>query len=456
MLSKVFCAALFAGSVSAAQHSRREWCASPPLPNPHAGPSLSDAKSGLQFRGSFRDLSLFIHSEAAAAPELDGEPCADFDRHRAGNDGLWVLEFDYEKDMKASRAEAERKGLRVYLTRNNTYVAGGGDSLPEKLGVDTCGADLHQRVISVAPAPVRPQAPLTGEARARRTRASKTVNAGVQEAVETVKKAELEKFLETLAGFNSRNSYTGSNLDEATQLIADNYAGLGMTVTRKSFRDDMSALVVAEVKGHGKDKKVVVIGAHADSRSTDSKSPTQRAPGADDNGTGTTALWAVANALSKTKLKFYHDLRLVSFTGEEQGLLGSRALAKEYAEAGVEVQAMINGDMLGYREPGEPITLAFVDRNADPEITSVARDIVKTYLPNLRQGSTTACCSDQQSFYEQGYPALGLFEHPGTAVEYPQYHKSNDLPEFVDFDQLEQEAKAFVALAFALSEPLEN
>ena len=40
------------------------------------------------------------------------------------------------------------------------------------------------------------------------------------------------------------------------------------------------------------------------------------------------------------------------FCGEEQGLIGSRAIAAAYAAAGEPLYAMVNADMLGYTLPG--------------------------------------------------------------------------------------------------------
>ena len=57
--------------------------------------------------------------------------------------------------------------------------------------------------------------------------------------------------------------------------------------------------MIAELPGTevGDNLPIVVIGAHYDSRSTDRVSPTQRAPGADDNGSGSAALVEMARII---------------------------------------------------------------------------------------------------------------------------------------------------------------
>ena len=69
---------------------------------------------------------------------------------------------------------------------------------------------------------------------------------------------------------------------------------------------------------------LVVLGAHYDSRGSFGST---RAPGADDDGSGTTALLAVARAIGKAGVVFKSNVELCLFAGEEQGLLGSKAHA---------------------------------------------------------------------------------------------------------------------------------
>jgi len=141
----------------------------------------------------------------------------------------------------------------------------------------------------------------------------------------------------------------------------------------------------------------------------------------------------------------------MTFCGEEQGLLGSRAIARQYKADGVNVVAMFNIDMVGYRRPvnGVPgiITLAFMDRSVDPGLTASCKDIVAQYVPlgdssDTYIGDTAGCCSDQQSFFENGYASLGVFETNTSTVVYPDYHRDTDTPDKVNYDQVAQFAKA--------------
>lgn len=66
----------------------------------------------------------------------------------------------------------------------------------------------------------------------------------------------------------------------------------------------------------------VLLSAHYDSRGSFGMT---RAPGGDDDGSGTTALLAIARTIARKGIKFLSNVELIAFAGEEQGLLGSRA-----------------------------------------------------------------------------------------------------------------------------------
>lgn len=76
--------------------------------------------------------------------------------------------------------------------------------------------------------------------------------------------------------------------------------------------------VVAEIPGSTKPEEVVIVGGHLDSWDGPGSQ------GAADNGTGITAALEAARILNKAGAKPNRTIRFVLFTGEEQGLWGSR------------------------------------------------------------------------------------------------------------------------------------
>jgi Zn-dependent M28 family amino/carboxypeptidase len=92
--------------------------------------------------------------------------------------------------------------------------------------------------------------------------------------------------------------------------------------------------------------------AHYDSRGRDRTSLTETAPGANDDGSGLAMLFELAAVIRDFEATFEHSIMIVCFGAEEQGLVGSRALAARLSEDDVDVIAMYAADMIGYRVPG--------------------------------------------------------------------------------------------------------
>lgn len=134
---------------------------------------------------------------------------------------------------------------------------------------------------------------------------------------------------------------------------------------------DLSAYPATE-----KTNETVLLSAHYDSRGSFGS---VRAPGGDDDGSGTTAVIAIARTIARKGISFKKNVQLCLFAGEEQGLLGSRAYARElalhqcnlllttYLEIGelraqnANLTLMIQADMLAYHVPGEPVQLGLPD-----------------------------------------------------------------------------------------------
>ena len=70
----------------------------------------------------------------------------------------------------------------------------------------------------------------------------------------------------------------------------------------------------------------VLLSGHYDSRGSFGS---VRAPGGNDDGSGITALLAIARTIARKGVKFHANVELVAFAGEEQGLLGSRAYSRQ-------------------------------------------------------------------------------------------------------------------------------
>ena len=90
---------------------------------------------------------------------------------------------------------------------------------------------------------------------------------------------------------------------------------------------------VAEIRGTEQPGQVVILGAHLDSWDLGT--------GTTDNGTGSMVVLEAARAMAQSGLKPKRTIRFILFSGEEQGLLGSRAYAAAHAAKADSIQAVL-------------------------------------------------------------------------------------------------------------------
>ncbi len=96
-------------------------------------------------------------------------------------------------------------------------------------------------------------------------------------------------------------------------------------IQNKFYNDDLNSFnIIGEIPGSEKSKadEIVMIGAHFDSWHSGT--------GATDNGAGSGVMLEAMRILKATGLRLRRTVRIALWTGEEQGLLGSRAYVKQH------------------------------------------------------------------------------------------------------------------------------
>jgi len=288
------------------------------------------------------------------------------------------------------------------------------------------------------------------------TQSSADPDPHVAEFISRLSLDDIQASVERLSTYNSRNSNSPDTVQAANWLRGYMEQFGCQNVQLIPFRAGWAPNVVCEIPGTDPSAPAVVVGAHYDSRSTNVNSPTQRAPGADDNGSGTAAVLEIlstATGLIRDEgFSFQRKIIFAIFAGEEQGLVGSAALATSYVNNDVDLTAMVNLDMIGYPDNAFPQTLYWMSGATTSSLTQLAIELTRTYLgENTLLATTGACCSDQQSFYSRGYPAASIFESR-TASNNPNYHQSSDLPATVNFQHVLRNTRSAAALITTLAE----
>jgi len=98
---------------------------------------------------------------------------------------------------------------------------------------------------------------------------------------------------------------------------------LRINAQNKFYDDDLNSFnIIGEIPGTDKADEVVMIGAHFDSW--------HAGTGATDNGAGDGVMLEAMRILKASGLKMRRTVRIGLWTGEEEGLLGSRAYVKDH------------------------------------------------------------------------------------------------------------------------------
>ena len=172
-----------------------------------------------------------------------------------------------------------------------------------------------------------------------------------------ISQPNLRSILTHLGTYPNRNINT-DYCTKAAEWIAGEYRKIpGMDVElmyytvkqgRRVVEDREVVQVIATLKGQT-DRRVLM-GAHFDTINLTGDPRTAVAPGINDDGSGVAATLECARLMSQSKWK--NTVVFVAFSGEEQGLLGSAALAARAKSEKWQIDALLNNDIVGGSQSG--------------------------------------------------------------------------------------------------------
>lgn len=208
---------------------------------------------------------------------------------------------------------------------------------------------------------------------------------------------------------------------------------LQLDIQNKFYDDDQNSFnVIGEIPGTDKADELVMLGAHFDSW--------HWGTGATDNAAGSAVMMEAVRILRTTGLRLRRTVRIGLWTGEEQGLLGSRAYVKDHF-----------GDPQTMQLKGEHAKLAgyFNVDNGTGRIRgvylqgneAVAPIFARWMEPFRNLGMTTLTIRNTGGTDHLSYDAVGLpgFQFIQDPVEYGTrtHHSNMDLYERIQpFDMM--------------------
>jgi hypothetical protein len=237
-----------------------------------------------------------------------------------------------------------------------------------------------------------------------------------------------------LVGLGTRHSLS-QGFRDAADWAAARLASLGYTMSRPavSVGAGQSQNVVADRPGVGVGRRLVLVTAHLDSVNI-AGGASAPAPGADDNGSGAAGLLELARVLAGQRWE--HDLRLILFGGEEQGLYGSRQyVAGLPADERGRIRAVLNMDMIGTRNTVQPAVLL----EGSPVSSGLIDDLAAaaaTYTGLRVETSLSPFASDHVPFIDAGLPAVLTIEGADSANG--NIHSVRDVMEHIDLALMQE------------------
>lgn len=248
-----------------------------------------------------------------------------------------------------------------------------------------------------------------------------------------------------------RNVERYGELERAFDYIRSELEGFNYEVKTQTYTVRKKAVknIEAQLTGHTLPQDIIVVGAHYDS--------VFGSPGANDNGSGTSALLEIARMLKD--IKPFVTIRFVFFVNEEPPFfetphMGSRVYAKELRQKGKNITVMFSIETIGYylNTPNSqkypsilkyfyPDTGNFLAFVGDFSSRKLVYDSIRDFRRHTKFPSVGIVApkwlpgvdwSDHQAFWDEGYPAIMLTDT--APFRYPYYHTEEDTYDKINYD----------------------
>jgi hypothetical protein len=252
--------------------------------------------------------------------------------------------------------------------------------------------------------------------------------------------------------------------------------------TARTPRAVQESSIIATLRGD-EPGLTYVMSSHYDDCNGDCTNGTRVAPGADDNGSGTSAVLEAARIMAPHH--FRGTIIFAVFDGEELGLWGSQHFADELKAKGVAIAADLNNDIIGNSTGGNGVHEPGVIRvfsqalpagadlrgvnlvgseNDSPsrELARFIGEVVPQYVSGLHvrqiwRADRFLRGGDQESFQDDGYPAIRFveanenFTHQHQDVRVENGVQYGDLLPYIDFDYMAEATQANIAALASLA-----
>ena len=189
--------------------------------------------------------------------------------------------------------------------------------------------------------------------------------------------------------------------------------------------------------------------------------------GADDDGSGTVAVMAMAEAFSKSAQRPKRSILFIWHAGEEKGLWGSEYYADNPTVPINSIITQLNIDMIGRSQKlNEPVKPRNQELTKQGEVYLIGSKMMSTELGELSEATNNAFLkmnfnyryddpkdpqqffyrSDHYNYAKKGIPIIFYMDG-----DHEDYHQPSDSVEKIDFEQMEKIARTIFATGWELA-----
>ncbi|MBA2732061.1 MAG: M20/M25/M40 family metallo-hydrolase [Acidobacteria bacterium] len=290
-----------------------------------------------------------------------------------------------------------------------------------------------------------------------------------------------EKALNALMQGETQTAATLLNRDQAESIKAFDFSAnkkVSLNVVTKIEQIfTQNVVAIAEGRDSVLKNEYVALGAHYDHVGTGSpgggRAPSLKGEtsdtiwnGADDDGSGTVALMAVAETLGKNPPP-KRSVLFVWHCGEEKGLWGSRYFVENPTVPLDRIVTQINIDMIGRSKAAGDSNAANVTLSGPNEVYVIGSKLMSTQLGELSESTNHAYLnltlnykyddpkdpnrffyrSDHYNYAKKGVPIIFYFDG-----EHEDYHRPGDHPEKIDYQKMEKVTRTVFVTMWELAE----
>ena len=249
------------------------------------------------------------------------------------------------------------------------------------------------------------------------------------ELIQQVNSTKIKSYINELQSFGPHP--TGSNtIEKVKQYLLNKLSNINQKIQihQWEYKEKKGDNIIVTIKGQASSKDIIIVCAHYDT--------VEVSPGSDDDGSGVASIIMMSEILSK----YTHNstIKLILFSGEEQGLLGSKKYVEELEKQDVNIIGILALDKIGYAKTSEQGKT--IRHHANPSsswMLDITEEISNTYKDEINiniEKQPFDGSSDHKSFVDKGYSGSNLVEKSLN----PYYHTSEDLLKHMNISYLKK------------------